>query len=78
MFDLQVEYVNVGGIQVPKAKFESAKRLPNAYKMARKLLPLFFSSEELRTCTCAPPRGGANTAQRPQADGRKLALLLGM
>lgn len=61
---------------MPKAKLDAAKRCSDAYKMARRLLPEFFTPEELKTCTCAPPRSGAKVV-RPQADAGKLTLLLG-
>ena len=66
----------IGKVKVNTAKIASAKKAPNAYKMARKLLPEFFTPEELRTCTCVPPKPGK--LKRSQADPQKLGLLLGM
>lgn len=68
--------MEIGEVKVNTAKIATAKKAPNAYKMARKLLPEFFIPEELRTCTCVPPKPGKT--KRPQADTQKLGLLLGM
>lgn len=72
---VQVEYVSIGGLKIPKAKLQAAKRCGNSYKMARRLLPEFFTPQELQTCTCVPPRSGCKVV-RPQANGTKLGLLL--
>lgn len=73
---MQVEYAEIGGVKVNTVKLAAAKKAPNAYKMARKLLPEFFTPTELRTNTCVPPKPGK--LKRPQADEEKLGLLLGM
>lgn len=73
---IQVEYVEIGKVKVNTAKIVSAKKAPNAFKMARKLLPEFFTPEELCTCTCVPPKPGKSKCS--QADPQKLGLLLGM
>ena len=38
---IQVEYVEIGKVKVNTAKIASVKNAPNAFKMARKLLPEF-------------------------------------
>ncbi len=73
---LQVNYSSVGKIKVNSLKLGVAAKAANPFKMARKLLPEFFSVEELSTYTCAPPKPGAKV-KRPQADTDKLKLLLG-
>ncbi len=57
-------------------KLKTAKRAPTAYRMARKLLPDFFSPSELKNCTCVPPKPGAKVV-REQADHAKMKFLLG-
>jgi len=54
---------------------ERARRAATPYKMARKLLPHFFTKEELMTQTCAHQKPGK--PPRPQANREKLELLLG-
>jgi len=54
---------------------EEAQKAPDAYRMARKLLPEFFTPEELVTCSCVPPKPGKT--ERPRADTGKMDLLLG-
>jgi len=73
---IKVQYTSVGKIKVNTAKLSAASKAPNPYKMARKLLPEFFSKEELSTCTCAPPKPGAKI-KRPQVDSERLKLLFG-
>ena len=58
-------------MRVSKAKVKIAQKAPDAYRMARKLLPEFFTPEELVTCSCVP-------SKRPIADMEKMDLLLSM
>ena len=54
------EYVKIGDIQVNSVKLNVAK---NAYKMGRKLLPEFFTAEELMHCTTVPPKNSKTSRQ---------------
>ena len=56
-------------------KLKAAKKAKDANKMARKLLPEFFTMAELQTHTCVRHKSGKSS--RPQADEQKLSLLLG-
>ena len=70
-----MEYAEIGGVKVNTVKLAAGKKALNAYKMARKLLPEFFTPIELRTNTCVPPKPGK--LNRSQADEEKLGPLLG-
>jgi len=70
-----VEYLDIGSVRVSKEKVKIAQKAPDAYRMARKLLPEFFTPEELVTCSCVPPKPGKT--ERPRADTGKMDLLLG-
>lgn len=55
---------------------EKIKTAQKAYRMARKLLPEFFTPEELVNSSCVPPKPGKTESSR--ADMGKMDLLLGM
>ena len=52
-----------------------AREKKSPYKMGRALLPGFFTSQELKTCTTVATRSGKEP--RPQAHPDKLRFLLG-
>ena len=54
---------------------ERARRAAMPYKMARKLLPQFFTKEKLMTQTCTQQK--PRKPPWPQANRDKLELLLG-
>ncbi len=64
-------------IKVNTAKLEVASKAVTPYKMARKLLPEFFTIEERSNCTCVPPPKPGAKVKRPQVDSEKLTLLYG-
>lgn len=51
--------MELGGVKVRADRLKAARRAPSAYRMARKLLADFFSPNELKKCTCVPPKPGA-------------------
>ena len=56
-------------------KLNLARKTKDPYRMARKLLPEFYSLNELKTCSCVPLRPGKESC--PQVDKIRLKLLLG-
>ena len=57
------EYVKIGDIQVNSVKLNVAKKAKNAYKMGRKILPEFFTAEELMHCTTVTPKNSKTSRQ---------------
>ena len=68
--------MQIGDIHVSATKLDAAKKTKNAYKMARKLLPDFFTPEELASCTSVPPKPGG--IKRSLANPDKMRALLGV
>ena len=77
LIHVQPKYVQVGELKINSVRLMAARKAPDAYRMARKLLPEFFTEKEMSTCMCVPPKPGAKIT-RPQADSEKLELLLGI
>ena len=71
------EYISFGKVKVNRdaliGELEKARKAATPYKMARKLMPHFFTKEELRTQTCVSQKPGKES--RPQAEPEKLKLL---
>jgi hypothetical protein len=57
-----VDYVSIGPVKMNAAKLDAAKKAQNPFKMGRKLLPEFFTDQELSQCSCVPSKS------RPQVN----------